>query len=203
MLATKQPFAEAMSELPFSLWRFSVAQYEAMIDAGILTENDPVELLEGWIVKKMPKNPAHIFSTQVLQDIFGKILPEGWFINLQDPITTEGSEPEPDAAILRGQRRDYVARKAVPDDVALVIEVAEATLPQDRTIKKRVYAAAGIPVYWIINLPDKQLEVYTNPSAGADGPDYEERKVYRPSDTVPVVINGRRIATIQVADLLP
>jgi Uma2 family endonuclease len=96
-----------------------------------------------------------------------------------------------------------VARKAVPDDVALVIEVAEATLPQDRTIKKRVYAAAGIPVYWIINLPDKQLEVYTNPSAGADGPDYEERKVYRPSDTVPVVINGRRIATIQVADLLP
>ena len=152
MLATKQPFAEAMSELPFSLWRFSVAQYEAMIDAGILTENDPVELLEGWIVKKMPKNPAHIFSTQVLQDIFGKILPEGWFINLQDPITTEGSEPEPDVAILRGQRRDYVARKAVPDDVALVIEVAEATLPQDRTIKKRVYAAAGIPVYWIINL---------------------------------------------------
>jgi Uma2 family endonuclease len=202
MLATQEPFAETINKLPTSLWRFSVEQYHAMLAAEILTENDPVELLEGWIVQKMPKNPAHIFSTQVLQDIFGKILPEGWFINLQDPITTDDSEPEPDAVILRGQRRDYVARKPKPEDVALVIEVADATLPQDRTIKKRLYAAAGIAVYWIINLPNKQLEVYTNPTASAE-PDYGEQRIYRASERVPVVVDGRSIATIPVSDLLP
>ena len=201
MLETKEPLTETVNKLPTSLWRFSVNQYHAMIEAEILTENDPVELLEGWIVEKMPKNPAHIFSTQVLQDIFGKILPEGWFINLQDPITTNDSEPEPDAVILRGQRRDYVARKPKPEDVALVIEVADATLPQDRTIKKRLYAAAGIAAYWIINLPDKQLEVYTKPIAAE--PDYQEQRIYRASENVPVVLDGRSITTISVSDLLP
>ena len=202
MLATKEPFAETIRKLPYSLWRFSVEQYHAMLEAEILTENDPVELLEGWIVQKMPKNPAHIFSTQILQDIFGKILPEGYFLNLQDPITTADSEPEPDAVILRGQRRDYVERKANPEDVALVIEVSDATLAQDRTLKKRLYAAAHIPIYWIINLPDAQLEVYTNPSA-TDEPDYEEQHIYRASDRVSVVVNGRSLTNLPVSDLLP
>lgn len=199
MLTTKEPFAKT---IPYTLWRFSVEQYHAMLEAEILTENDPVELLEGWIVQKMPKNPAHIFSTQVLQDIFGKILPPSWFINLQDPITTSDSEPEPDAVILRGHRRDYVTRKPRPEDVALIIEVADATLTQDRSIKKRLYAAAGIEVYWIINLPNEQLEVYANPTAAVE-PDYAERRIYDASEQVPVVINGRFLTTILVKDLLP
>ncbi len=135
----------AVSEYP--IFRLCVAQYHTMIKTGVLTGDDPVELLEGWLVTKMPHNPPHTFSAQVLQDILRQILPKDWFVNIQDAITTDDSEPEPDAAVIRGSRRDYLEHKPGPQDIALVVEVTDSTLRRDRNLKKRIYAAAGIPVY--------------------------------------------------------
>lgn len=197
----EKEYGTAVPEYP--IFRLSVEQYHAMIQSGVLTEDDPIELLEGWLVTKMPQDAPHLFSSQVLQDILREVLPPGWFVNIQGPVTTADSEPEPDAAVIRGNRRDYLQQKPGPQETALVVEVADSTLRQDRSLKKRLYAAAGIPVYWIVNLVDNQLEVFSQPSGPAARPDYEEQQILGPEEKVAVVIDGRTLAHIPVKELLP
>jgi Uma2 family endonuclease len=185
------------------IWRLSVDHYHAMIRAGILMDDDPVELLEGWLVQKMPKNPSHRRATRRTQRALDRILPEGWYTDAQEPITTDTSEPEPDVVVARGDTDQYPDRHPGPQDLALVTEVANTTLQRDRGSKKRIYARAGVPVYWIVNLTENQVEVYTAPSGPAERPDYGQRRNYGPSDEVPVVIDGREVGRIPVRDLLP
>ena len=185
------------------VWRFTVEQYHEMIRAGILTEDDPVELLEGWLVPKMPKNPPHGVVTRLAQKALDRILPAGWDVRVQDPITTDTSEPEPDVAVARGDTRDYIEHHPGPKDMALAIEVSETTLNRDRGLKKRIYARARIPVYWIINLMDRQIEVYTVPTGPTKTPDYRRREVYGLGDSVPVVIDGKQVGSLRVRELLP
>ncbi len=183
------------------IWRLSVAQYHQMIRAGILTEDDPVELLEGWLVTKMPKNPPHIAILLTLRELLEKCLPSGWYVDTQDPLTTADSQPEPDAMVVRGHWRDYLERHPNPNEVELIVEVADSTLPQDRTIKKRLYARAKIPCYWIANIPDQQLEVYTQPTGTGDDADYARREVYSLSDDAPLVIDGIEAGRVAVHEL--
>ncbi len=207
MSATAQtvlPPVEDTAAVPSDLiWRLSVDQYHAMIQSGILTEDDPVELLEGWLVFKMPKNPPHSVVNGLVSEALSDILPAGWYANSQEPITTLDSEPEPDVAVVRGTRRDYLSRHPGPGDLALVVEVSDATLRRDQTLKRRLYAASGIEVYWIVNLPESQIEVYTQPSGPAGDADYGHRQIYGPSDSVPVVIGGDEVGRVAVRDVLP
>jgi len=175
------------------IWRFSVDQYHAIIRAGILTEDDPVELLEGWLVTKMPKNPKHRVVTHLMRQALENLGAPGWYVDTQEPLTTADSEPEPDVMVVRGETRRYLDRHPGPQDVPLVIEVADSSLQRDRTLKKRLYAAAGILVYWIVNLIDNQIEVYTDPSGPGDQPDYRHQQNYGLTDAIPVVIEGREV----------
>ncbi len=193
-----------VSYLPADLiWRMSVAQYHTIINSGALTENDPVELLQGWIVKKMPKKPRHSTVTRIIRRLLADFVPEGWYVDSQEPITTADSEPEPDVVVIRGTELDYLARHPQPQDVGLVVEVGDTTLVQDRTLKKRLYAAAAIPVYWLINLPDNQVEVYSQPFVGVLGADYGQRQTFGLNDQLPVVIAEVEIGKIAVSELLP
>jgi Uma2 family endonuclease len=185
------------------IWRLSVEQYHAMIQAGILTDDDPVELLEGWLVVKLPKNPLHRVATHLVRTEIEERLPSGWYTDSQEPITTADSEPEPDVVVVRGETRQYLARHPGPEDIALVVEVADTTLQRDRTSKKRTYARAGIPVYWIVNLGDRVIEVYTQPSTSGEQPDYTQKQEYGLSDSVPLVIEEVEVGTIPVQSLLP
>src|SRR5581483_11694181 len=130
-------------------------------------------------------------------------LPPGWHVAKEDPVVTADSEPEPDVAVLRGEIRDYTDRKPGPEDLGLVVEVADSSLRQDRTVKKRIYARAGVPWYWIVNLLDRRLEVYSDPTGPARRPDYRTRKDYGPEDEVPLVLDDREVARLAVRDLLP
>ncbi|MEM8612044.1 MAG: Uma2 family endonuclease [Cyanobacteria bacterium P01_H01_bin.105] len=168
------------------IWRLSVAQYHAMIQSGILTDDDPVELLEGWLIVKMPKNPRHRAATRIIRGALESLLPDGWYVDTQEPITTTDSEPEPDVVIVRGDTRQYLDRHPGPDDIALVIEVSDATLQSDRTSKYRTYARANISIYWIVNLVEAQIEVYTEPSGPVDQPNYAQRQDYRLSEAIPL-----------------
>jgi Uma2 family endonuclease len=181
----------------------SVDQYHDMIRAGILTDDDPVELLEGWLVYRMPKSPSHSVATQQTRDLVARLLPAGWFADAQEPITTATSEPEPDVTVVRGDRRDFLSRHPMPQHLALVVEVADTTLSRDRGLKKWLYARTGIPVYWILNLAENHLEIYTGPSGPAEQPDYREVRVYGSADTAPLVIDGREVGAIAVRELLP
>ncbi len=181
------------------IYRLSVAQYHAMIDAGVLTEDDPVELIEGWLVEKMPKNLPHSFSTQTIRDELAKILSKGWFVSDQESFATPASQPEPDGLIIRGTRRDYTKRRPTGTDLALVIEVSDSTLRYDRTTKKQIYAKSGIPIYWIVNLVDRQIEVFTTPENG----NFQKQQIYPEASMIPVVIDQVQVAQIAVSELLP
>ena len=201
---TVRPSVETGAAVPPDvIWRLSVDQYHAMIHAGILTDDDPVELLEGWLVAKMPKNPLHRAVTRMIRQVLERLVPAEWYVDSQEPITTDDSEPEPDVVVVRGETRHYLDRHPGPNDIGLVIEVADTTLQRDRGFKKRLYARAGIPVYWIVNLSDNQCEVYTEPSGPEPQPDYRQRQDYGRSDVMPVVLAGVEVGRIAVQEFLP
>jgi Uma2 family endonuclease len=196
------PATEAARLPPGSQYRFTVKQYRQMMETGVLTTNDRTELLEGWIVEKMTHNPPHDAAVDLAQGILRAMLPPAWHLREQKSITTADSEPEPDLAIVRGGARVYARRHPRPSDIAMVIEVADATLWEDRGRKGRIYARARIPVYWIINLVESQVEGYTDPKAGKS-PAYQRRQDYGATDRVPIIIAGKEIGRIAVRDLLP
>ena len=185
------------------IWQLSVQQYHEMIRAGILGEDDPVELLEGWLVTKMMKNPPHCAATQLVRQAVERVLPDDWHVGTHAPVTLATSEPEPDVTVVRGGIRDYLDRHPGASEVALVVEVADASLERDKRLKRRIYAAAHIPEYWIVNLPERRLEVYREPSGPAQNPEYRTHQDYGSGDYVLLVIAGQELAQIAVNDLLP
>ena len=191
-----------------TLWRLSVAQYHTMLQVGILEEGDRIELLEGILVAKMTKNPPHRISTKLIREALENITPDGWYVDSQEPITLVDSEPEPDVVIIRGKTTDYRDRHPVAADVVLVIEVADSTLERDRTTKQRIYARAGIAIYWILNLRDRQLEVYTEPLAATSEEEahYGQCTIFTETASVSVFwLDGssdREFGVISVKELL-
>jgi Uma2 family endonuclease len=196
--------SELQHDIPdVPIYRLSVAQYHAMGRAGILDEDAPVELLEGWLAQKMTKHRPHTLATLLLRRALERLIEAGWYVDSQEPVTTADSEPEPDIAVVRGDPRDYPDRHPGPHDVALVVEVAESSLRQDRGPKKRVYAAGGIPVYWIVNLEARQIEVYTEPHTSRKASGYRQRHDYGDAVMIPVVLDGDEVGHLNVRDLLP
>jgi len=181
-----------------ALRSFTVDEYHQMILAGILKEDDPVELLEGWIRFKMPRNPRHDAVIDATQRALIARLPDRR-VRVQSAITMQDSEPEPDVVVAIGPARQYVSRHPSPADISLVVEVAESSLEYDRIEKGRAYARAGIPTYWIINLRDSAIEVYTAPSGPQDVPEYRNKVILRADESVPVT--GSELA-IPISELL-
>jgi Uma2 family endonuclease len=186
-----------------SHYRLTLAQYRAMAEHLILTTDDRIELLEGWLVAKMTKYPRHEIAKGQTQDFLTALTPAGWFIAVEGPTDTTDSEPEPDLMIVRGTRRDYREGAPRAGDVTLVVEVADSSLYRDRTIKKRLYARARFPIYWLINLVNNRIEVDTDPTGSVDEPDYLRRQDFGPNEMIPVVIEGHEVGQIAVRDLLP
>jgi Uma2 family endonuclease len=140
---------------PFPIARFSVEQYHRMIESGAFTEDDHLELIEGWVVQQMAKGPGHEYAVGQGEDLLRARIPAGWHVRNQAPLTLTSSEPEPDLTIVRGDRGVYRQRHPVPSEIALVIEVSDTSLDTDR-VKSKTYGSAGIAEYWIINLVDSR-----------------------------------------------
>lgn len=181
----------------------TVNQYHEMLCAGILENGTPAELLEGWLVRKMTKDPPHTVSVGCTFESLARVVGPPWHVRIEGPVTTGDSEPEPDVAVVRGHRRDYAGRHPGPEDVGLLVEVAEASLERDRGWKKRLYAIVRIPVYWIVNLRERQVEVFTRPSGPGPRPDYASSQVYQPGQHVPVLLDGAAAGRVAVEELLP
>lgn len=168
----------------------------------MLTENDPVELLEGWIVAKLPHKPSHDATIDQTDEILRGQLPAGWRIRIQSAITTDDSEPEPDLAVVLGPASRYAAYHPGPQDIALLIEVADSSLAHDRDVKGRLYARAGIAACWIVNLVDLQVEAYSEPSEPTVNSGYRQHRTYPAGEVVPLIIGGQSVAAIAVRELL-
>ena len=182
--------------------RFTVKQYHKMIADGVLIEDDRVELLEGYLVEKMPHDPIHDGALQKLNKRLFRVLPPGWEIRVQMATSLRGSEPEPDAAIVREDPDEYFTRHPGPSDYGVIVEVANSSLDIDREDKRRIYARAGLPIYWIVDVVNNAVEVYERPTGPTADPTYGSKQVYQIGDSVPFVVDGSLIDTIPVLDLL-
>jgi Uma2 family endonuclease len=183
--------------------RFSVARYQKMIETGIITHDDKVELLENYVVLKMSRNPPHDGTVQLMTETLFPAVPAAWRLRVQLTVVLTDSQPEPDFAIVRGDARTYLTRHPGAADVGLIIEVAESSLLRDQRDKTRIYARGGIACYWIANLVDQRVEVYTQPSGPTAVPAYGSSQVFQPGDSVPLVLDGTTVGTIPAANLLP
>ena len=156
-----------------AVMRLTVDQYQRMMETGILVEGAPYELIQGIIVRKdrsavgedrSTVGREHVWCVQKLGRLDKKLERLGCHMQLQSPVIMSNlDEPEPDGVILRGTIDDYKLRKPAAKDASCVMEVADGSLLYDRTDKLSLYANSNIPQYVIINLPDRLIEIYTEP----------------------------------------
>lgn len=181
--------------------RFTVDEYHRMLEIGVLKDREPYELINGWIVQKMGTNPPHNYALTKLMELLWILRGPTITMRIQMPITTRDSEPEPVVVIATGSAEDFSTRNPSPAEVLFLIEIAEASLRYDQTTKLELYAQAKIQVYWIVNLIDRRVEVYTEPRGGKK-PTYKQQKNYGPDDEVPLIVGGKEMGRIPVKELL-
>lgn len=171
-------------------------EYEKMVSAGVFHPEDRLELFNGEILEMTPQSRAHATAVCLVDEVLRAIYARGFTVRIQVPMALgESSEPEPDVAVVRGRPRDYLAHH--PTAAVLIVEISDSSLRYDREHKKELYAASGIPEYWILNLVDYRLEVYRDP----DRETYRSCTVLTRNDTVSSLTHPD--ASISVADLLP
>ena len=195
---TAQP--KAVPEEPrYPPYRMSIDQYEKLVDSGVFTKRDKLQLVNGILVTKVTKKPPHAVATDRCRDALKLVVPPRWCLRTENPVRLPpDNEPEPDQCVVRGELTDYSDRHPGAEDVGLLVEIADSSLAADRGMS-RTYAARGISVYWIVNLRESQIEVYTEPAT--DG--YGAMRAYKAGEDVPVVLDGVEIGQIAVSDILP
>jgi Uma2 family endonuclease len=180
------------------LRKWTREEYDRLVAAGVLGEDERVQLVEGEILEMSPQSAAHATAVCLVEEALRRTLGEGFVVRVQLPLALgPESEPEPDVAVVRGGPRDYRDRHPTGEETVLVVEVAESTWRFDRERKGKVYAEAGVGEYWILSLEERVLEVYRGPGGGG----YREELRYGEGDAV--VPLARPEARVEVAELLP
>jgi hypothetical protein len=183
--------------------RFSVEEYEGMIEAEVFAPELRHEMVEGWVVDMMTRGSRHDSALQRLVAVLMGRIGEAWTLRVQSALTLDDSVPEPDLAVVSGPVGRFDHSHPRPHEVALVVEIADATLEYDRTLKLRTYARNYVAVYWIVKLIDNRLEVYEDPSGPTDQPEYRRRKVFGRGESAPIVLREETTGTVAIDDLLP
>ena len=160
---------------------FTVEEYHQMAEAGILHEDDHVELIEGEIVEMAPMGSRHAACLDRLNKLFTRHSSEDAIVRVQSPIhLPDSTEPEPDLALLKPRDDFYAGGHPGPEDVLLVIEVSETSVEYDSEVKLPLYARAGIPEAWLVNLPEQRIEVHSRPVDN----EYRQSARYRSGDSL-------------------
>lgn len=183
-------------------YRITVDQYLQMVQTGILGKYDRCELIEGILVAKMTRYAPHDNTLQKVDRRLDRSVPEGWQVREQKALVLDDSVPEPDIVVARGDDETFANRQPNASDVGMLTEVSHSTLRIDRAMR-RIYARNNIPIYWIVNVVDNIIEVYTQPSGPTENPDYASRQDFARGDMIPLILDGQTITMLAVADLLP
>jgi len=191
------------SEKGLKPYRLTVEQFEKMIDVGIFPDRPRVELLGGVLFRKMTKNDPHDFAVDFLGSIFNTLLEPAWLAR-EEKLIVLGKfwRPEPDIAVVRGPRECYRKRAPRAEDLSLLIEVCDATYSKDRGVKWRGYASAGVGTYWIVNLPQERIEVYTRPSGQGKTAAFQDARFHGTDDEVSLIVDGQERGRIAVKDVV-
>lgn len=192
-----------MGEPVIGTRKWTRLEYERLVEAEILGPEDRIELLGGDMVIKEPQQSPHATAIRLVARALRRVFGDGWDVSVQLPVALDvESEPEPDVSVVQGDPRDY--RDAHPERPVLIVEVALSRVAFDREFKGSLYARAAIADYWIVNIPDRRVEVYREPvrdGAASFGWRYGSAVTNGPDGAVsPLAAPEARIA---VADLLP
>ncbi len=194
----------ARTEPAWKPYRLTVDQFLAMIDAGIFPHDAHVELLGGVLIQMMTKGDSHDYSLDAVAQALRALTPTGWILREDKSLQLNSrSRPEPDVAIVRGPRQPYKQRTPHARETALVVEVSESTYRFDRGEKWRAYAAARIPIYWIVNLEKSQIEVYREPTGRGQNAAYRTTEIFGAESEIPVMIDGQDVGQVVVKEILP
>lgn len=171
-----------MTSTKVRLW--TVDEYHRLIETGILTTDEKVELLEGQIIQMSPQRPPHAATTQRTANYLSRLLAERAYIRVQLPITLlPNSEPEPDIAVVRIDEREYFDHHPTADEIFLLVEVAKTTLKSDRIIKASTYDKAKIPEYWVLDVQERQVHVFREPV----GNTYQQETILNEDTTISMI----------------
>ncbi len=175
-----QPVA-TMEKVELTRRRFSVDEFMRLAEAGILAEDDRVELIWGEIVEMSPINVAHASTVDRIAYLLSKALGGQVILRIQGPVQlSKKSLPQPDITVLKARDDFYRGQHPRPEDTLLLIEVSDSTISYDQAVKGPLYGAAGIADYWIVNLQARQVEVYREPRPNG----YRALTIYTPGDTL-------------------
>jgi Uma2 family endonuclease len=205
MTSTMAPPAAPSATPPAAQWRrkrWTIAEFDRLVTTGFLREGDRTFLWDGEIIEPMPENPPHVNAVaNLVESVRARFLAAEWTVYQGAPVVLrEGYKPQPDVSVLRGPRSTYRGRTPTAADAALLIEVADRTYPENAGPFLRAYAEAGVPRYWIVNISDRRVEVYTDPGRLADGSTgYRSRRDYGLDQSVPLEEVPGEVA---VADVL-
>jgi Uma2 family endonuclease len=159
------PGRPGATTLPLGTRRFTLEEYHRLGELGVLDEDDRVELLDGQVVAMTPIGPAHAGCVGALTAVLGRAIGPNALLWVQNPVRLgDQSEPQPDLAVLRARPDGYRIAHPQAHDILLVIEVADRSAGWDREVKLPLYARAGVPEVWLVNLPDQQVETYREPA---------------------------------------
>lgn len=188
------------SEITLRHWKR--VEYERLVADGFFRAGDSIELLGGQLIVAEPQGSRHFAAVRAAEEALRAALGPGWEVRGQGPLALDPeSEPEPDLAVVPGSFRDYQA--AHPSRPVLVVEVAESSLLLDREHKGSLYARAGLADYWIVNLPERRLEIYREPAPDAEAAfGWRYRSVVVPEVDTWVSPLAMPAARVRVADLL-
>ncbi|NQE34237.1 Uma2 family endonuclease [Microcoleus asticus] len=183
--------------------RFSIAEYHRLGELGFFAPDERVELIRGSLILKATTGKLHSVCNSLLVEELIILLARRARVRAQEPIIlSDDSEPEPDVVIARNRANRYLSSHPEPADILLVIEVSDYTLKYDRTTKLSLYAETGISNYWIFNLVDYQLEMYSEPYQKQNGSfSYQLQRVVLPNQTV--VIPGFPELSLDLSEVFP
>lgn len=183
--------------------KFTIDEYHQLVDLGFFSENERIELIRGEIIEMAPKRTPHSVCNSLLWKQLYELIGKQAEIRVQEPIAlSANSEPEPDVVIAKNKADNYLSAHPYVEDIILVIEISDSTLKYDRETKLTLYAEAGINNYWIVNLVDSRLEVYSSPfSDNKDRFDYRNKSIILSNEeiTIPDFIES----TLKLSKIFP
>ncbi|MBO1347890.1 MAG: Uma2 family endonuclease [Hormoscilla sp. GUM202] len=184
-----------ITEISLNMRLWTVDEYYRMANAGILQSDERVELIAGQVIKKMsPQGPPHATTIRRTKAVLENILLADALLQIQLPIRLDDrTEPEPDLAVVMGDEMRYADRHPRPDEIYLIVEVADSTLRSDRELKGNSYARAGIADYWIVDINGRQLYVLREPSPSG----YQRELVLSEDETVAMLAFSERAIAVQ------
>ncbi len=198
---------KARKKSPRDRWRFpyhfTAAQVMKMIELGIVDDSEDVELWDGMLYK-MVKGELHNYIVSQVADALRAVTPNDYHVREEKSSKYgEFSLPEPDVAVARGSKADYLPEPPHLARMALLVEVSHHTRDADEGQKLRRYAEVGVPVYWILYAKRREVRVYSQPQGGGELARYDECAAFTQGDDIPIVVDGQEVGRVAATSLFP